>query len=79
MIAELLDALFSAYALILLARVILSWLPVDAHNPIVRFLHEVTEPVLAPIRSVLPLVGPVDFSPLVALLLLELLRMILVG
>ena len=79
MIAQLIDALLSVFALLLLARIIVSWLPVDANNRLVRFLDEVTTPVLAPIRSVLPATGPFDFSPLVALLLVQLLRRILVG
>ena len=79
MIAQLLNALANVYALILLARVIVSWLPIDPHNPAVRALHQLTEPVLAPIRSVLPAFGGIDFSPLVALLVLQMLQRILLG
>lgn len=79
MIARGIEALLGVYSLILMARILVSWLPVDANNPLVRFLDEATAPVLRPIRSVLPATGPLDFSPLVALLLLQLLKMILVG
>ena len=54
------------YQLILLGRVLLSWIPnVDYNNPIVKFLYQATEPVLAPIRNALPPMGGIDLSPLV--------------
>lgn len=57
------------YQLILLARVLMSWIPnLDQNNPIARFLYQATEPVLAPIRSALPPLGGIDLSPLVVFL-----------
>lgn len=79
MIAQLLSTVANVYAMILLARVIASWLPIDPDNTVVRLLDQLTEPVLAPIRSVLPSFGGIDFSPLVALLLLSLLQRVLLG
>ncbi len=66
---EVLYLVLTAYQLILLARVLMSWLPnLDPNNPIVRFLYQVTEPVLAPIRNALPPMGGIDLSPLVVFL-----------
>lgn len=57
------------YQLILLARVLMSWIPnLDQNNPIARFLYQATEPVLAPIRSALPPMAGIDLSPLVVFL-----------
>ncbi len=61
--------LLQIYNFLILARVILSYFPdVDYNNPMVRFLHDVTEPVLKPVREFLrqqfPQTGPVDFSPI---------------
>lgn len=57
------------FQLILLARVLMSWFPnLDYSNPIVRFLYDVTEPILKPVRDLLPQTGMVDFSPLVVFL-----------
>lgn len=54
------------YQFILLARVLMSWIPnLDINNPIARFLYQATEPVLAPIRNALPAMGGIDLSPLV--------------
>ncbi len=66
----------------ILARVILSWVPIDQSSPfhqIVVFVHEITEPILRPIRSVLPNFGFLDLSPMVALLLMALIRQVLVS
>ena len=79
LIADLIRVLVDLYALILLVRVIVSWLPIDPPNPAVRLVDQVTEPVLAPIRSVLPSFGGMDFSPIVAILLLQLLQRVLLG
>lgn len=59
----------------ILLRVILSWaalaFPIDPRNPLVAALNEITEPILAPLRSILPRFGMMDFSPFVAMILLE--------
>jgi YggT family protein len=65
-IVGLVQLLFDLYVIVLLARVLLSWVQVDPRNPIVNLLHQLTEPLLAPIRRLLPQTGPMDFSPMVA-------------
>jgi len=68
-IFSLLIWILQVYQLILLARVLMTWIPnIDSRNPIARFLFEATEPVLAPIRSALPPMGNIDLSPLVVFL-----------
>ena len=63
-----------AYQLVLLARVLMSWIPnLDYSNPLARFLYQVTEPVLAPIRNALPAMGGIDLSPLVVFLAISVL------
>jgi len=78
-IANLLRLIADVYALVLIARVVVSWLPVDPDSTAIRYLYQITEPVLAPIRRVLPVLGGFDFSPLVALLLLEWIKILVVG
>jgi len=57
------------FQLILLARVLMSWFPnLDYSNPIVRFLYDITEPILKPVRDLLPQTGMIDFSPLIVFL-----------
>ena len=62
----LVQLLFDLYIIILLARVLLSWVQVDPRNPIVNLVHQLTEPLLAPIRNLLPQSSGMDFSPMVA-------------
>ena len=61
-----------AYVLLIaiLIRVIFSWISVDPGNPLYAILHEITEPILAPIRQFMPRMGMIDLSPLVASFLL---------
>ena len=66
-IAKLVDYVLWAYLWIIIIRALLSWVNPDPWNPIVRFLHQVTEPVLRPIRQRLPY-STIDFSPLVVIL-----------
>jgi YggT family protein len=57
------------FQFILLARVLLSWFPdIDRSNPLVKFLYDITEPILQPVRERLPQTGMMDFSPLVVFL-----------
>jgi YggT family protein len=61
----------------IIARALVSWFDPRGNNPVSRFLIEFTEPVIAPIRSFMPRTGMFDLSPLVAILLIQLLsRMI---
>ncbi len=66
----LVDLLFTLYFFALLARVFLPVLGLSPYDPVYQFIYRITEPVLAPIRNVLPSTGAVDFSPLVASILL---------
>lgn len=57
------------------ARAILSWFPTRGpNNPIVALLYQVTEPILKPLRAVIPPIGGMDLTPLVALIVLLIIR-----
>ena len=79
MIAELVDAAFDLYIMVMLARVVLSWISVDRASPIVRWIEGVTEPVLRPIRDNLPAMGGLDLSPMLAILAIALTRGFVLG
>ncbi len=74
--------LLQLYSLVMLARVLMSWIPLDRSNPtinsIVQFIHDITEPVLAPVRNALPPAGGIDFSPMIVLVGIQLLARLLV-
>ncbi len=64
-LAHIVNVVFTALYWVILIRVLISWVNPDPLNPIVQFLYQVTEPILEPIRRVLPVL-PIDLSPLVA-------------
>ncbi len=67
------------YSLIILARVLMSWVNVDPYSPLARAIIELTEPVLQPIRNALPPAGGLDFSPVIAIILLQVLGQFLIS
>jgi YggT family protein len=75
--AWLVEYLLWAYMWIIIIRALISWVNPDPWNPIVRFLYQVTEPVLRPIRRRLPLSG-IDLSPVVVILVIYFLQRFLV-
>ncbi|HUW65706.1 MAG TPA: YggT family protein [Spirochaetia bacterium] len=68
---ELVDIVFRVYYILILARVVLSWIRHDPYHPLIRFIYEITEPVLGFFRRIIPSMGMLDLSPLIALLALE--------
>ncbi|HYA41135.1 MAG TPA: YggT family protein [Syntrophobacteraceae bacterium] len=65
-VADILHIALNAYMYIVIARAILSWVSPDPYNPIVRFLYNVTEPVLYRIRRAVPLsISGIDFTPII--------------
>ena len=68
-VANILDILLDVYKWVIIIAALISWVNPDPYNPIVRFLHAVTEPVLRPIRR---LIGyrlcPIDISPILVIL-----------
>jgi YggT family protein len=79
-IAGILNYVLWAYWWIIIIRAVISWVNPDPWNPIVQFLHRVTEPVLAPIRRRLPTHRwGIDISPLVAILAIYFVQQFLVA
>ena len=65
--------LLDLYSYVIIAAALISWVSPDPRNPIVQFLHRVTEPVLAPVRRMLPpwKTGGLDLSPVIVLLAIQ--------
>ncbi len=74
-VANVLNFVLFAFMWIVIARAILSWVNPDPYNPIVRFIHNVTEPVLYQIRTKIPInFGGIDLSPILVILTVYFLR-----
>lgn len=77
---QLAVVVIEVYSLVLLARIILSWIPnVDRSNQIVQFLYRVTEPVLEPARRVIPPIGGFDISAIIVFVGLHIVQSMLLG
>jgi YggT family protein len=74
----LLLRLIDVYSFVVLVAVIISWVGLSPRHPAVMFLNSITEPALTPIRRVIPPMGGLDLSPMVLLILLQLLKNLLV-
>jgi YggT family protein len=79
LLLQVIGILFQALILAIVARVLLSWFNLGPSHPLVRILYDVTEPILAPLRRVIPRIGMFDITPIVAILLLELAQRLLFG
>lgn len=79
-LAVVLSWVLSIYWWIIIARAIISWVNPDPYNPIVRFLYNVTEPLLYRVRRALPITaGGIDLSPLIVLAAIMFLQVFLVS
>jgi YggT family protein len=79
-LVALIRLLFQAFYVLLIIRVVLSWLPgVGQDHPAVAFVYRATSPLFTPIRRVMPPVGGLDLSPLVAILLLTLVQSVVMS
>lgn len=76
-VANFLNLLLTLLSFAIIARALVSWLPIDRYNPIIRVLDQITEPILAPLRRVVPPLGMMDITPIVALILLQILQAVI--
>lgn len=70
----LVSTLFRLYEIVVVIRVLFSWINVDEDHPAVRLIYRITEPLLGPIRQLIPNVMGIDFSPFLLLLALSILQ-----
>lgn len=73
-LALLLSLVFNIIYFVLVIRIILSWVGADPYNEIVRIIYTITDPILAPFRRLPLQMGGIDFSPIVAFIVLNVLK-----
>jgi YggT family protein len=76
--AAIVQLFFELYSFVILARVLMSWVNIDPYSPLARTIYDLTEPVLAPVRNLMPSAGGFDFSPIIVLILLQVLGSMIV-
>jgi len=78
-IAKILGLLLGVYFWLILIQVILSWVSPQTYNPAITLIYTLTEPVLRPARRIMPDLGGLDLSPLVVIVVLQLVRMLVIA
>lgn len=71
-VIRIVDTAFWVYNILLIVRILLSWIPHNPYQPVIRFIYEITEPFLGLFRRFIPPMGPLDLSPIVAFFVLQL-------
>jgi YggT family protein len=78
-LAKIMDMGLTIYIWIIIGRAVISWVNPDPYNPIVTFLYRATEPVLAPVRRLIPIRGlGNDIAPVIVILVIYFLQMFLI-
>ncbi|MEW6459110.1 MAG: YggT family protein [Bacillota bacterium] len=77
-LVDVISTAFSVYTLLIIGRILLSWIPHNPYNPVVRFIYDLTDPYLNIFRRVIPPLGMIDISPIVAILVLSLIRSVII-
>jgi YggT family protein len=79
-IIDIISATITVLTIAIIIRALLSWFPnVDPRNPLVEFIITITEPILAPIRAVMPRMGMIDFTPMIAIIVLQVINRVVVS
>ncbi|ODS32794.1 MAG: putative orf [Candidatus Scalindua rubra] len=71
---SLIGQVITLYEIVLFVRIILSWIPHNPHHPAAAFLYKITEPVLQPVRRIIPSIGGIDVSPIIVFIALGFIR-----
>jgi YggT family protein len=79
LLIQLVQAIATVLSLLIIARAVLSWVNPSPFNPLVRWVYRLTEPMLTPIQMLLPAPGGIDFSPLIVLVLIQVLERLIVN
>ncbi len=79
-LANIVSVVLTIYYWLIIIRALLSWVNPDPYNPVVNFLYRITEPVLGPLRSVIPLgtSSGIDLSPLIAIFVIYFFKALIV-
>lgn len=77
-IIDLVNMAFTVLVWLIIGRCILSFVKHDPYQPVIKFIYDVTEPIMAPFRKLIPATGGIDFSPIIAVLALSFLQKIII-
>jgi YggT family protein len=70
----LIGLVVNTYLIAMVIMIVVSWIAPGSHHPAVRLVYQITEPVMAPVRSLLPAMGGLDFSPIVVFIVINVIQ-----
>lgn len=72
------DVAFEVYMVLMFGRILLSWVRHNPYQPIIRFIYEITEPVLGFFRRIIPPLGAIDISPIAAFFVMGMVKNLII-
>ena len=75
---SIINFILTVYTFVIIARVFLTWTNISPYHPVSQWIYRLTEPVLAPIRSFMPQTGMFDWSPMIAMILVIIVRQVVI-
>ena len=75
-IAGVIEAFLYILIIAIVARALLSWFPLAPDNPLVQLVRQITDPLIEPVRRIMPRTGMIDLSPMVVIILLWLMILV---
>jgi YggT family protein len=79
LLIDLIRVAATLYTILIFVRVILSWVSPTHSHPLVLLVYRLTEPVLGPVRTLLPSLGGIDFSPVIVLIGIQFIKQVLIS
>jgi YggT family protein len=76
--AKTLDLVLRLYVWVIIIGAVISWVNPSPYHPVVRVINRLTDPILKPLRAIIPPIGGLDFSPVAAIFIVYLLQVLLV-
>jgi YggT family protein len=73
-IVSIISLLFEILRMVLLIRIVLSWLPHNRYHPLINIVYQITEPLLEPFRNMINPIGGIDLSPIIVFFLINLVK-----
>ncbi len=74
MLYNILDNLLEIYTVIIVIRAVISWFSPSPYNPLYRLLIQITEPIIEPVRRIMPNLGGIDLSPIIIIFIIHIIR-----
>jgi YggT family protein len=78
LLIQIINIAFSVLIWLVIIRCLLSFIPHNPYQPLIRFVYDVTEPIMAPFRRLIPPIGMINISPIVVVFALELVRRVMI-